>query len=146
MATLAYFVVGRLFGPGNGRMRRRGLFGDAVSGREDEAEALEFGYCFDVAIRAFFPVWIFIYVIQFILWPLISKDYLISIFFGNTLYLVAFVYYNIIIFLGFNDDSKDIYGLLTRLESLANTAIATDQVYGEAQQTVAFLPGPGKSG
>lgn len=33
-------------------MRRRGLFGDAVSGREDEAEALEFGYCFDVSAVA----------------------------------------------------------------------------------------------
>ena len=28
-----------------------------------------------VAIRAFFPVWVMLYVAQFILWPLISRDY-----------------------------------------------------------------------
>ncbi|KAL8729598.1 MAG: hypothetical protein Q9181_004957 [Wetmoreana brouardii] len=53
MATLAYFLIGRFFGPGSGRTRRRGLFGDAVAGtgRETEAEGLEFGYCFDVSLR-----------------------------------------------------------------------------------------------
>lgn len=28
-----------------------------------------------VAIRAFFPVWVFLYVVQFILLPLVSRDY-----------------------------------------------------------------------
>lgn len=85
-----------------------------------------------VSIRAFFPVWLLIYVIQFLLWYFISGDrwYVlpkrrlgfstssvldllvvlrgllmvdrISIFLGNTLYLVAFLYYNVIIFLGYN--------------------------------------------
>ena len=28
-----------------------------------------------VAIRAFFPVWVLLYVVQFVLLPVISKDY-----------------------------------------------------------------------
>ena len=27
-----------------------------------------------VAIRAFFPAWVMLYVIQFVLWPLIARD------------------------------------------------------------------------
>ncbi|MCJ1257333.1 hypothetical protein MMC24_005158 [Lignoscripta atroalba] len=101
VATAAFFLVGRLLGPGiaglPGRRRQQGLFIQA-----EEREQLEFGYCFDVAIRAFFPVWVLLYVVQFILWPLISRDYWISLFFGNTLYLAAFGYYSVISFLGYN--------------------------------------------
>ncbi|KAL8657197.1 MAG: hypothetical protein Q9226_002156 [Calogaya cf. arnoldii] len=106
IATLAYLLIGRLLGPGGKglppRMRRRGLFGEEGGGRDGEAEDLEFGYCFDVAIRAFFPVWICLYVGQFVLWYLIRGDHWISLFLGNTLYLVAFSYYVVIFFLGYN--------------------------------------------
>lgn len=34
--------------------------------------------------------------------PVISRDYWVSLFFGNTLYLVAFGYYFVITFLGYN--------------------------------------------
>lgn len=100
MATAAYFFVGRLLGPGiaglPGRRRRYGLFTQVGDG-----EQLEFGYCFDVsglfrswrkqaatkcltqkncfvtqvAIRSFFPVWVLLYVVQFIIGPLITSDY-----------------------------------------------------------------------
>ena len=62
------------------------------------------GVFFDVqvAIRAFFPVWVFLYVIQFVLWPVIARDNLVSSFFGNTIYLMAMGYYTIITFLGYN--------------------------------------------
>lgn len=81
IATLAYFLVGRLLGPGikglPGR-RRQGLFA-AETGRAGanvvQGEQLEFGYCFDVAIRAFFPVWVFLYVGQFLLMPVVSQEY-----------------------------------------------------------------------
>ncbi len=124
VATAAFFLVGRLLGPGiqglPGRRRQAGLFRRPADG---EGDVLEFGYCFDVsvvvafprrgvcsvngyleqvAIRAFFPVWVLLYVIQFILWPLISRDYWISLFLGNTLYMVALGYYTVICFLGYN--------------------------------------------
>ena len=48
VATAAYFLVGRLLGPGiaglPGRRRQQGLFTQA-----GEGEQLEFGYCFDVS-------------------------------------------------------------------------------------------------
>jgi hypothetical protein len=74
VSTVAYFLVGRFLGPGvkglPGRRRQQGLFT-----QPGEAEQLEFGYCFDVAIRAFFPVWVFLYVVQFLLMPVIAKEY-----------------------------------------------------------------------
>ena len=92
ISTLAYFLMGRLLGPGVAglpRRRRQGLFGQV-----EGADQLEFGYCFDVgegssgtglesmrltptqvSIRAFFPVWVVLYVVQFLLMPLISRDY-----------------------------------------------------------------------
>lgn len=48
VATAAFFLVGRLLGPGivglPGRRRQQGLFTQA-----GDREALEFGYCFDVS-------------------------------------------------------------------------------------------------
>lgn len=92
----------------------------------EPAEQLEFGYCFDVSrydcslklkgemltcaeqvsIRAFLPVWVFLYVVQFLLMPVIARDYWVSLFFGNLLYLVAFGYYFVITFLGYNGMSS----------------------------------------
>ncbi|KZF24578.1 UNC-50 protein [Xylona heveae TC161] len=99
VSTIAYFLAGRVLGntiaglPGR---RRQGLF------EPRGGDQLEFGYCFDVAIRAYFPVWVFLYVVQFFMMPLLSKDYWISIFLGNTIYLVAAGYYTVISFLGYN--------------------------------------------
>ncbi|ORY12743.1 UNC-50 protein [Clohesyomyces aquaticus] len=102
IATLFYFLVGRLLGPGvkglPGR-RRQGLFN--MEEGEGAAE-LEFGYCWDVAIRAFVPIWVFLYVVQFLLMPVIASKLWISVLVGNTLYLVALNYYFIITFLGYN--------------------------------------------
>jgi len=99
IATIAYFVVGRLLGPGVPGLpgRRRGLFTQPGDG-----DQLEFGYCFDVAIRAFFPVWCFLYVVQFLVMPLVAQEYWVSLFFGNSLYLLAYGYYAIVTFLGYN--------------------------------------------
>jgi hypothetical protein len=101
VSTIAYFLVGRLLGPGvkglPGR-RRTGLFTQQLG----DGESLEFGYCWDVSIRAFFPVWVFVYVVQFLLMPVVAKDIWISRFFGNFIYLVAFSYYSVITFLGYN--------------------------------------------
>jgi len=48
------------------------------------------------------PVWAFLYVLQFLLMPLIAQDYWVSNFFGNTMYLLALSYYFVITFLGYN--------------------------------------------
>lgn len=55
IATVSYFVVGRLLGPGiqglPGRRRRgQGLFGGREGMGEGEGDKLEFGYCFDVRL------------------------------------------------------------------------------------------------
>lgn len=55
-----------------------------------------------VSIRAYVPVWTFLYVLQFLLMPLIAQDYWVSNLFGNTMYLLALSYYCIITFLGYN--------------------------------------------
>ena len=106
VATLAYFLVGKLLGPGvpglPGRNRRAGLFGPPGGGGGDAPDVLEFGYCFDVAIRAFLPVWLWLYVVQFLLMPVVARDYWLSLFLGNSLYLVAFGYYFVVTFLGYN--------------------------------------------
>jgi hypothetical protein len=41
-------------------------------------------------------------VLQFLFMPLIARDYWVSNFFGNTMYLLAFGYYFVITFLGYN--------------------------------------------
>lgn len=76
VSTAAYFLVGRLLGPGVRGLpgRRRGLF-TQLGEPGAEGEQLEFGYCFDVAIRAFFPVWVWLYVVQFLLMPVVARDY-----------------------------------------------------------------------
>jgi UNC-50 family len=38
-------------------------------------EELEFGYCFDVHCNAFFPVFVWLYVVQYLIMPLLIKDY-----------------------------------------------------------------------
>jgi UNC-50 family len=124
-ATLAYFLVGRFLTsdrsipglPGGRRRRRRpgrrqqGLFAPPTTGTGDGSGAaggpaagdmLEFGYCFDVAIRAFFPVYVLLYVVQYILMPLLARHNPASNFLANTLYVIAHSYWTVIIFLGYN--------------------------------------------
>ncbi|RMZ82182.1 hypothetical protein DV738_g1911, partial [Chaetothyriales sp. CBS 135597] len=105
VSAIGYFVVGRLLGPGvaglPGRRRQQGLFG--TPGGASGAETLEFGYCFDVSIRAFFPPYVLLYIVQYILMPAINHSNRVSIFFANLLYLAAGIYWSLIIFLGYNE-------------------------------------------
>ncbi|KAF2641275.1 UNC-50 [Massarina eburnea CBS 473.64] len=103
-ATLFYFLIKHLLGPNSKLLpgRRRGLY-DLGGGADGEGkEELEFGYCWDVSIRAFVPVWLFLYVVQFLCMPLVGTDHWVSILLSNTLYLFAFNWYLIITFLGYN--------------------------------------------
>lgn len=114
-ATLAYFLVGRFLSsqrrvpgllPSRIRRRQQGLFAPpppaTTATGPAGGEALEFGYSFDVGIRAFFPVYVLLYVVQFLFMPALAHPNLASTFFANTLYLAAYVYWTVIIFLGYN--------------------------------------------
>ncbi|KAK6357277.1 hypothetical protein TWF718_001596 [Orbilia javanica] len=93
VATAGWYLAGRFL-----RKGRTGRFGTTPSADGE----LEWAYCFDVAVRAFFVAFFFLYIVQFFLMPLLSKNWWISLFIGNTLYLVAFSFYCVVTFLGYN--------------------------------------------
>ncbi|XP_033100327.1 protein unc-50 homolog, partial [Anneissia japonica] len=69
-------------------------------------QQVEWGFCFDVHLNAFFPMLIILHVIQPLLYtPLISYDYFLSTLCGNSLWLVAMGYYVYITFLGYTGKS-----------------------------------------
>lgn len=57
-----------------------------------------------VSNRAFFPLYLHLYVVQFLLLPLLTRSpsNFLATFLGNTLYLSALTYYTYITFLGYN--------------------------------------------
>lgn len=85
VATLLWFVTNRYL-----RDRESGI-------------DVEWGYAFDVHLNAFFPPLILLHFVQlFFYHPLISQDWFISTFIGNSLWLAALSYYIYITFLGYN--------------------------------------------
>jgi hypothetical protein len=75
-ATLFFFLIKYFLGPNSKLIpkQRRGLYDLNEEGGEGTQE-LEFGYCWDVAIRAFVPVWLFLYVVQFLCMPLVGTEH-----------------------------------------------------------------------
>ncbi|XP_032242170.1 protein unc-50 homolog isoform X2 [Nematostella vectensis] len=63
-------------------------------------QGVEWGYAFDVHLNAFFPLLIILHVVQ--LFFIIDHPWFISRFIGNTLWLIALVYYVYITFLGYS--------------------------------------------
>lgn len=64
---------------------------------------VEWGYAFDVHLNAFFPPLVILHVIQLFFFHIfISKDWFISRLFGNSLWLISFVYYIYITFMGYS--------------------------------------------
>jgi UNC-50 family len=68
IATSAWLVKKYLL---RGR-RTVGVTSDVLSGVM--GEELEFGYCFDVHCNAFFPVFVCLYVVQYLAMPLLIRD------------------------------------------------------------------------
>ncbi|XP_065341393.1 protein unc-50 homolog [Cloeon dipterum] len=64
---------------------------------------VEWGYAFDVHLNAFFPVLFILHVVLLLFYHVfIAQPWFVSLFFGNTLYLLAVGYYIYITFLGYN--------------------------------------------
>lgn len=64
---------------------------------------VEWGYCFDVHLNAFFPLLVILHFVQLFFYHiLISQDWYVSTLFGNSLWLIALIYYVYINFLGYN--------------------------------------------
>jgi len=64
---------------------------------------VEWAYAFDVHLNAFFPPLVILHIVQlFFFHVFISRDWFLSRLFGNTLWLVSFIYYIYITFLGYS--------------------------------------------
>ncbi|CAB3401600.1 unnamed protein product [Caenorhabditis bovis] len=70
--------------------------------RKVKDQDVEWGYCFDVHLNAFFPMLILLHVLLPIIYPtLINTPSFFSMFLGNTIWFMAAVYYVYITFLGY---------------------------------------------
>jgi hypothetical protein len=69
IATSAWVLARRFL---RGGRRTVGVSADVIAGLG--AEELEFGYCFDVHCNAFFPVFVSLYVVQYVVMPLLMRD------------------------------------------------------------------------
>ena len=70
IATSAWVLAKKFL---RGGRRTVGVSSDDISGVSG-AEELEFGYCFDVHCNAFFPVFVWLYVVQYFVMPFLIKD------------------------------------------------------------------------
>ncbi|KZV87010.1 UNC-50 protein [Exidia glandulosa HHB12029] len=68
----------------------------------DAASTVEWAYAFDVHINAFFPLFLWLYLAQLFLVPVVLKDNWPCLWVGNTIYLAAFAQYVYGVYLGFN--------------------------------------------
>jgi len=64
-------------------------------------QKVEWLYAFDVHCNAYFPLFVVLYVLQFLLLPLLDSESRLSAFVANTLYCCALCYYHYISFLGY---------------------------------------------
>ncbi|KAE9416100.1 hypothetical protein Angca_004084, partial [Angiostrongylus cantonensis] len=70
--------------------------------RKVQDQDVEWGYCFDVHLNAFFPMLILLHVLLPIIYPtLVDSPFFLPIALGNTIWFLAAVYYVYITFLGY---------------------------------------------
>ena len=60
-------------------------------------------YAFDVHCNAFFPLFLLLHVVQFLLLPLLLRASFLATLLSNTLYLGAFSAYHYLTFLGYSE-------------------------------------------
>lgn len=63
---------------------------------------LEWAYCFDVHCNSFFVVFLWLYILQFLILPIVNRENWLCVILGNTLYFVSFVHYSVMTFLGYS--------------------------------------------
>lgn len=92
VATVGWVVANKFL--------KRSTSGAIIGGvTEDD---LEWAYCFDVHCNLFLVVWVLLYLVQFVLLPVLRWNAWILLFLGNTLYFVAGCYYMVVTFHGYN--------------------------------------------
>ncbi|WKY02245.1 hypothetical protein Q1695_015899 [Nippostrongylus brasiliensis] len=70
--------------------------------RKVQDQDVEWGYCFDVHLNAFFPMLILLHVLLPIIYPtLVDSPFFLPTALGNTIWFIAAVYYVYITFLGY---------------------------------------------
>eukprot|EP01127_Copromyxa_protea_P010758 TRINITY_DN2653_c0_g1_i1.p1 TRINITY_DN2653_c0_g1~~TRINITY_DN2653_c0_g1_i1.p1 ORF type:complete len:260 (-),score=42.59 TRINITY_DN2653_c0_g1_i1:19-798(-) len=72
-----------------------------ATGKLSTSPSVEWLYAFDIHCNSFFPLYIFLYVLQYLLVFVLYQENYVSLFLSNTLYIVALGYYYYITFLGF---------------------------------------------
>eukprot|EP00041_Stephanoeca_diplocostata_P003953 m.39584 g.39584 ORF g.39584 m.39584 type:complete len:256 (+) comp14735_c1_seq1:227-994(+) len=65
-------------------------------------ESVEWAYCFDVHCNAFFPLLLILHVLQIFLIKVVNHQHILSSLVGDTLWLIAILYYVYITFVGYN--------------------------------------------
>lgn len=94
IATISWFVTNKLFNNTYGNIGGVGRY---------SVNYIEWGFCFDIHCNSFLIIWCVLYVLQFILLPLIRiKKSIFALLLGNSLYFGAIGYYFVITFYGFN--------------------------------------------
>lgn len=87
ISTVLWFIINRLF---NSR---------SSSG----LNYVEWGFCFDIHCNSFLIIWCLLYIVQFLLLPVLRiKESIFALFLGNSLYFGSVGYYFLITLYGFN--------------------------------------------
>ncbi|KAJ8662277.1 hypothetical protein O0I10_001970 [Lichtheimia ornata] len=100
MVLVDFLLVGSLAATFTWFVSNRFLIMDTMAHAVEQK--VEWAYAFDVHCNSFFPVFLITYVLQFFFMPVLKHDNWISLFFGNTIYFCAAVWYIYGTFLGFN--------------------------------------------
>lgn len=89
IATIGWFISNKL-------LRRKNLPSHAVE------QHVEWMYSFDVQCNSFFPMFLILHVVQFLLSPLLLSKSFLGAALSDALYVVALGYYHYLNFLGYS--------------------------------------------
>lgn len=94
VATVSWFLTNKLFN------NTYGSFGGVGT---HNVNYIEWGFCFDIHCNSFLAIWCLLYLVQFVLLPLLTiQKSIVLLLLGNSLYFGAVGYYFVITFYGFN--------------------------------------------